>query len=181
MAWQPNMQPYGNPNMSMGMNYNPTPYMPSNPYSNATTTPQFNNTTNPIPAPQIQPNVAIQGRLVTSKEEALGIPVDFSGQPMLLADLGHGNIFVKKFNMNTGAADFDVYVKMNPQQSTQPITEKTETTTYNFATMQDFQSLNDMVTDMQSTIDSLQKEIDKFKKPVNLSGKGSVKNESSSK
>lgn len=62
--------------------------------------------------PQIQPaqtqvsqNPGLQGRMVTSREEALGVPVDFSGAPMIFPDMGHGVIYVKQFNPGTGSAD----------------------------------------------------------------------------
>lgn len=179
MAWQPN--PYGVP-MNMGNGgYNPAPYMPSNGYSNGQ---QYGNiNTAPIsnPAPQMQPNVSIQGRMVTSREEALGIPVDFSGQPIFLADLGHNAIFVKKFNMNTGAADFAEFRLYNPQPAPQPAQQNMDTAMSNptpdFAPLQDFRQLNDMVADMQNTIANLEKEIDRLKKPANSSGKTVKKDE----
>lgn len=63
------------------------------------------------PVQQVQPTQlsaanALQGRMVTSREEALGVPVDFSGQPMLFPDLAHGVVYVKQFNPGTGASDF---------------------------------------------------------------------------
>ena len=66
----------------------------------------------PQPMPQIQPaqtpvsqNPGLLGRIVTSKEEALGVPVDFNGNPMIFPDLGHGIIYVKQFNPGTGSSD----------------------------------------------------------------------------
>lgn len=162
---------YNNPYNSYmnGMNYTPT----------GQSAPQYGN------MPQINmqnvQNMAIQGRMVTSKEEALGIPVDFSGNYMYFPDMAHGCIYTKKLNMNTGAADFEVYVRMNPQQVPQPISEKIETPTYDFAPLQDFQHLNEMVSDMQNTIADLEKEIDRLKKPANSNGKVANKNEASSK
>lgn len=59
-------------------------------------------------ATQAQP-AGLAGRMVTSREEALGVPVDFSGQPMLFPDLAHGVVYVKVFNAGTGASDFREY------------------------------------------------------------------------
>ena len=61
--------------------------------------------------PQMQPTQmpatsSLQGRMVTSREEALGVPVDFSGAPMLFPDLAHGVIYFKQFNSGTGSSDF---------------------------------------------------------------------------
>ena len=55
-------------------------------------------------------------RAVTSREEALGVPVDFSGRPMTLLDTTHGKIWVKTFNPNTGSADLAEYRRVAPEQ-----------------------------------------------------------------
>lgn len=61
--------------------------------------------------PQMQQQVAnnLQCRAVTGKEEALGVPVDFSGALMVFPDVAHGKVYTKAFNMSTGAADFKEY------------------------------------------------------------------------
>ena len=56
-------------------------------------------------------------RAVTSREEALGVPVDFSGRPMTLLDTTHGRIWVKTFNPNTGSADLAEYRRVAPEQA----------------------------------------------------------------
>lgn len=50
-------------------------------------------------------------RAVTSREEALGVPTDFSGRPMTFIDPAHGRVWVKTFNPATGSADLDEYCK----------------------------------------------------------------------
>lgn len=55
-----------------------------------------------------QPAPQMNGRMVTSREEALGVPVDFNA-PVILPDLAHGVVYVKIFNQQTGAADFIEY------------------------------------------------------------------------
>lgn len=70
--------------------------------------------------PMTQPqNAGLQGRMVTSKEEALGVPVDFSGQPMLFPDLAHGVIYYKQFNSGTGSSDFREF-RLSESQSNSP-------------------------------------------------------------
>lgn len=82
------------------------------PYQYVAQQPYFQQMYQPQQIPQIQPaqmpvsqNPGLQGRMVTSREEALGVPVDFSGAPMIFPDMAHGVIFVKQFNPGTGSAD----------------------------------------------------------------------------
>ena len=51
-------------------------------------------------------------RVVTSREEALAVPVEFSGRPMTLLDTAHGRVWIKTFNPATGSADLDEYCKV---------------------------------------------------------------------
>lgn len=97
MAYNP-VPGYPNP-AGMVPSYSPYSYInyqnqPQTPYSQ----PMPNNMAMQNQGPASAPSASIQGRMVTSKEEALGVPVDFSGAPILLADLSHNAIFVKKFN-----------------------------------------------------------------------------------
>lgn len=45
-------------------------------------------------------------RPVASADEARGIPVDFSGRPMILPNLRGGRIYVKMFDQGSGSAIF---------------------------------------------------------------------------
>lgn len=45
-------------------------------------------------------------RPVTSREEAVAAQVDFLGPGTIMPDLGHGMIYLKRFNGQTGASDF---------------------------------------------------------------------------
>lgn len=58
------------------------------------------------PQPQAQ---GLNGRMVTSREEALGVPVDFMGGLMVFPDVGHGAVYTKVFNAQTGQAEFAEY------------------------------------------------------------------------
>ena len=58
-----------------------------------------------------QPSQNAQGlsatsRLVSSREEAGGVPADFSGNLMVFPDISHNRVYVKRWNYQTGAADF---------------------------------------------------------------------------
>lgn len=84
-------------------------------------------------------------RAVTSREEALGVPVDFSGRPMTLLDTTHGKIWVKTFNPNTGSADLAEYRRVAPEQAETPA----------FVPMSDFQQLQGVVQQMAEEIQKL--------------------------
>lgn len=45
-------------------------------------------------------------RPVTSKEEALAAQTDFMAAGTVMPDLGHGMIYLKRFNPNTGLSDW---------------------------------------------------------------------------
>ena len=64
-------------------------------------------------APQTMPQ-QVQGYSpasmpVSSKEEAMAAPADFSGAPMVFTDFSHGKIYLKQWNSQKGAADFVVF------------------------------------------------------------------------
>lgn len=71
-----------------------------------------------------QPQPSIQGlsgasRPVTSREEATGVAADFSGSLMVFPDIAHNRVYLKRWNMNTGSADFVEYapvVQAQPEQ-----------------------------------------------------------------
>ena len=89
------------------MSYNPAfTYPPYNPY-----TPYGYQPGPAAPVQQPQPHVQAQPqgfacRAVTSREEAVAVQVDFLGPGTIMPDLGHGAIYLKKFNPSTGACDF---------------------------------------------------------------------------
>lgn len=45
-------------------------------------------------------------RPVSSREEAQATAADFSGALMVFPDMAHGHVYLKRWNMQTGAADF---------------------------------------------------------------------------
>ena len=100
-------------------------------------------------------------RPVASREEALGVPVDFMGSPMFFPDLAHGVIYLKKFNPNTGAADM-LEFRAQPQQEQRPSEQAA------------FAPLNDLL-QLKDDLDNVKAEIERLKKPA---GKVARKNES---
>lgn len=78
----------------------------------------------PQPAPQ-SAQTAFNGQMqggfavqpVTSREEALAVIADPMSPGVILPDLGHGVIYVKRFNPNTGASDFGEFAFVQTQQA----------------------------------------------------------------
>lgn len=92
-------------------------------------------------------------RPVTSREEAMGVAADFSGALMLFPDVTHNRVYIKRWNYQSGAADFVEFapvISAQPQQDSQPQPL--------FASLQDFQ-------DLQSAVDNLRQELEQLKKP----------------
>lgn len=136
------------------------PYSPIQPYQ----TPMMQQ-------PQMQPiqqasqpaqGLSSASRPVTNREEAVSTPADFSGALMVFPDLSNNRVYLKRWNMQTGSADFGEFAPVIPQNN-EP--QKPEVV---FASLHDFQ-------DLQETVSNLQKEIDRLKKPAS-SGKVVKKN-----
>lgn len=68
------------------------------------------------PAPQSGQTAALFAvQPVTSREEAVAVIADPLSAGVLLPDLAHGVIYVKRFNPNTGASDFGEFQLVQPQ------------------------------------------------------------------
>ena len=146
--------------------YNPvTPFAPAPQVYQPQQPPQ-----QPSQAVQPQGNVNTQPtffcRPVASREEALGVPVDFMGAPMFFPDLAHNVVYMKRFNTNTGAAD--VFEFHGQQQAKE---QQTENPAPAFAPLDEFM-------DMKDTINNLKDEIERLKKPAS-GGKAGKKNDAS--
>lgn len=88
--------------MAYNYGYPPNPYMGFN---------------QQIPQQQTQPQVnGYVCRPVTSREEALATPCDFMAAGVIMPDLAHGMIYVKRFNAQTGASDFGDFAFTQPAQ-----------------------------------------------------------------
>lgn len=152
------------------MAYNPYGYQPYNaPYSpmQAYQPPVYPQTQQMVPAasqPQQQGNQGLSNasRPVTNREEAMGVPADFSGALMVFPDLSNNRVYLKRWNMQTGSADFGEFAPVIPANN-EP--QKTAS----FVSLEDFQNL-------QETVETLQEEINRLKKPA---GKAVKKNDAS--
>lgn len=71
-------------------------------------------------APQMQQGgLSPMSRPVSGKEEAMAAAADFSGAMMLFPDIAHGRVYLKRWNMQTGAADFLEFAPVTEQRSVQ--------------------------------------------------------------
>lgn len=104
--------------------YNPG-FMPQMPVQAHQSVPQTQAVNNP-------PSV-FNCRPVTSKEEAQAVQVDFFGPGTLMPDLGHGVVYLKRFNQNTGACDI---FEFTAQQTKEPEPVR-------YATVEDLNALRD--------------------------------------
>lgn len=93
-------------------------------------------------------------RPVTSREEAVAVQVDYLGPGTLMPDLGHGVVYFKRFNSNTGGADFLTF----------KLHEEPQAPAVEFALRQDIDAL-------QASIDRLGAEVERLKKPATKGGK----------
>lgn len=69
----------------------------------------------PMQPPQQAPQgLSPTSRIVANREEAMGVPADFNGNLMVFPDITHNRVFVKRWNYQTGAADFVEYAPVQP-------------------------------------------------------------------
>lgn len=94
-------------------------------------------------------------RPVASKEEALGVPVDFMGAPMFFPDIAHNVIYMKRFNTNTGSANVFEFHGQQSQNSTQ---------SPSFAPLDEFNVMKDTISRLQSEVEQLKKPAGRAKK-----------------
>lgn len=73
-------------------------------------------------------------RPVASREEALGVPSEFGGMGTLMPDLGHGMIYLKRFDQNTGLSQMLEFAYQQPAQAV-------ETPAVKYATLDDIAAL----------------------------------------
>lgn len=66
--------------------------------------------------PPQQAQMVLSGRPVTSREEAAGLPMDFTSGAMYMPDLAHGVIYAKIFNANTGEAPLLEFRVAKPEE-----------------------------------------------------------------
>ena len=98
------------------------------------------------PAPMLQQNAPVAApaasaggfcvQPVTSREEALAVIADPMSAGVLLPDLSHGVIYLKRFNPNTGISDFGEFAFVPPKAT--PVESPAESG--DFVTRKDFEA-----------------------------------------
>lgn len=74
----------------------------------------------PRPQPMQQPQQIAPGYVckpVTSREEAIATSTDYFSLGVVMPDIGHGMIYLKRFNQQTGASDFFDFKLFTPEQA----------------------------------------------------------------
>lgn len=68
------------------------------------------------PQPQQQMSPAFACHPVGSREEAVAAQTDYFSAGLVMPDLSHGMIYLKRFNQQTGASDFFEFRIVQPEQ-----------------------------------------------------------------
>lgn len=69
---------------------------------------------------QTQVQTGFLCRPVTSKEEALAVQVDYLSAGTIMPDLGHGMMYLKRFDSNTGLSNMFEFALVQPQSNENP-------------------------------------------------------------
>ena len=121
MAWNPGF--YGGYG-SMGYMPQMSPQMPIQAPSNASMGAQ---------------GLSSASRMVSNREEANSVPADFTGSLMVFPDVRNNRVYIKRWNFQTGAADFVEFAPVVPEQTK-------ETTSVRYATIDDLNNLRNELT-----------------------------------
>ena len=76
-----------------------------------------------MPTPMQQPQPMAQAfacHPVTSREEAVAAQTDYFSAGLVMPDLGHGTIYLKRFNPQTGASDFFEFRAVQEEKAEEP-------------------------------------------------------------
>lgn len=65
--------------------------------------------------PPMQPQSGFVCRAVTSREEAIAVQTDYFSPGTIMPDMGHGVVYMKRFNPNTGSSDFYTFTLQREQ------------------------------------------------------------------
>lgn len=87
-------------------------------------------------------------RPVTSREEALATPVDFMSAGVIMPDLAHGMIYVKRFNPQTGSSEFGDFAIVPPPQPKQETAQE-------YVLRSDFEALSGALNELKAEFEKL--------------------------
>ncbi len=159
MAYTPYNQysPYNLQNSYLGPYVQPR--YDTNPINTSPITPSVSPVQNPIPQPPISQNGFVC-RPVTSKEEAMAVQADYLSPGTIMPDLGHGMMYLKRFNANTGLSDFFefsiVQGKTGDDSNTNPVQESVDYSEI-------FRGFNDQLVSLSERVDEIKDKIESYK------------------
>lgn len=96
-------------------------------------------------------------RPVTSREEAVAVQTDFISAGTIMPDLGHGVIYLKRFNPNTGLSDWYEFAYVPP--ATETTEKQTDNTDY-------FRELTDRIATIDTRLAEMSEKIETWRPKV---------------
>lgn len=158
-AYMQQMQPaYPNPMMQ---NREMQPYQPQQQQMQAVQNAQQQ--VQPMQAGQPVQGISPMSRPVTNIEEARAVAADFSGSPMIFPDISHNRVYVKRWDINAGVANFTEYA---PVIYAAPVPEQevVQDKTVKFATMENLNDMHDYIENLEQAFENLKAEVERLKK-----------------
>lgn len=167
-AYMPNQPMQGNPNPYTMPQQVQAQQQQSIPANNQQMNANVMQQNQPVMNQQIQMNpmqgISASSRVVASREESSAVPADFSGAPIIMPMLVNGEvsaIYVKQWDISRGQANFAEFYKQQPQQ--QQVENNQPQPQVTFATMENIQSIQGYINDLQGHIEQLEEEIGRIK------------------
>lgn len=122
---------------------------------------------------QQQPVLSPASRVVVSREEAIATPADFSGALMVFPDITNNCVYIKRWNIQSGAAEFMDFAPAMAAVPQVPEQQEVPPEPPVFASVQDFEDLKKLVENQQEQIILLQQQAEQrpAEKPNGKAGK----------
>lgn len=125
------------------------------------------------PSQQMPVGLSASSRPVSNREEAMGVPADFNGTLMVFPDVGHNRVYLKRWNYQTGTADFVEYAPTAPQTAQNAAEATSDSANVKVPAWATVDDLNGI----KAEIDDIRDEIWRMKKPASTEKKGARKND----
>lgn len=121
----------------------------------------------PVSQTQQSQCISAASRPVSNRDEANAVSADFSGALMLFPDVTHNRVYVKRWDIQAGAAVFLEYEPVEPTAQKQDAPAAPSIDTTQFAKAQDMDDLKDSVDKLRIDVDRLRKSNSKAAKREN--------------
>lgn len=126
----------------------------------------------PMPQPttnMVSPNAGTGFicRPVTSREEAVAVQTDFMASGTIMPDLGHGMVYFKRFNSNTGLSDWFEFALVQPQtQEESPAADALPIPDYS----ETFRAFGEQLLSVSERIDTLTDKLEQWRPKTSKKG-----------